>query len=281
MRKCCLGDSALLTLLHDDAPYGDLTTELLGIGGRPGLIVFTARGPMRVCASEEAIRLFQLTGAAARLKLGSGRFAPAGAELLSARGSAQALHLAWKTAQTLMEYASGVASAAAAIVDALHGAGYGIPVACTRKHFPGTKAMAVKAVQSGGAVMHRLGLSETLLVFAEHRVFMERPLSDHFRELRLRSPERKLVAEVSSIDEALTLAQAGCDVLQLERFTPDQLAACKARLQLAQLSPLLAAAGGVTTDNAVAYAAAGADLLVTSAPYFARPMDIQVTIKPI
>lgn len=280
MRKCCLGDTALQTLLHDDAPYGDLTTELLGIGGRPGQIVFTARGPMRVCASEEAIRLFQLAGAAARLKLGSGRFAPAGAELLSARGSAQALHLAWKTAQTLMEYASGVASAAAAIVDALHGAGYCIPVACTRKHFPGSKAMAVKAVQSGGAVMHRLGLSETLLVFAEHRVFLERPLSDHLRELRLRSPERKLVAEVGSIDEAITLAQAGCDVLQLERFTPEQLAACKAQLQSAQLGPLLAAAGGVTADNAVAYAAAGADLLVTSAPYFARPMDIKVEITP-
>lgn len=281
MLTTCLGDSALRQLLQDDAPHGDLTTALLGIGGKPGRIVFTARGPMRVCGSEEAVRLFQLAGAAARLKLGSGRFAPAGAELLSARGSAQALHLAWKTAQTLMEYASGIASSAAAMVDALHAAGHGIPVACTRKSFPGTKAMAVKAVQAGGAVMHRLGLSETLLVFAEHRAFLERPLADHLRELAQRSPERKRVAEVASIDEAIALASAGCDVLQLERFTPADVARCKARVARMTPAPLLAAAGGVTVENVVAYADAGADLIVTSAPYFARPLDIQVVIEAL
>jgi nicotinate-nucleotide pyrophosphorylase len=35
--------------------------------------------------------------------------------------------------------------------------------------FPGTQAAAIKAVLSGGASPHRLSLSETLLVFAEHR----------------------------------------------------------------------------------------------------------------
>ncbi len=206
--------------------------------------------------------------------------APAGAELLLARGPAQALHLAWKTAQTLMEYASGIASATAAIVDALHSAGHAIPVACTRKNFPGTKALSVKAIHSGGAVMHRLGLSETVLVFPEHRVFLDRPLREHMAELRQRSPERKCVAEVGSLKEAENLAEAGCEVLQLERFTPEQVSMCKARLEALGLNPLLAAAGGVLVSNAVAYADAGADLIVTSAPYFAGPMDIKVVIEP-
>ncbi|MDU1803205.1 MAG: ModD protein, partial [Bradyrhizobium sp.] len=42
----------------------------------------------------------------------------------------------------------------------------------------------------------------------------------------------------------------------------------------------IAAAGGVNAQNAAAYAAAGADLLVTSAPYLARPCDVQVRITP-
>ncbi|MFN5411999.1 MAG: hypothetical protein ACK5CS_34705, partial [Bradyrhizobium sp.] len=42
-----------------------------------------------------------------------------------------------------------------------------------------------------------------------------------------------------------------------------------------QIRPIIAAAGGVNAQNAAAYAAAGADLLVTSAPYLARPCDVQ------
>lgn len=44
--------------------------------------------------------------------------------------------------------------------------------------------------------------------------------------------------------------------------------------------PLLAVAGGVRADNAAAYVAAGADLLVTSAPYSAPPRDIAVSFSP-
>jgi molybdenum transport protein len=67
-------------------------------------------------------------------------------------------------------------------------------------------------------------------------------------------------------------------VLQLEKFSPEQVAACRAALVERNLQPLLAVAGGVNAANAVAYARAGAELLVTSAPYFARPADVQVTI---
>jgi hypothetical protein len=48
-----------------------------------------------------------------------------------------------------------------------------IAVACTRKSILDTKQFAVAAVKAGGAVMHRLGLSETVLVFPEHRAFLQ------------------------------------------------------------------------------------------------------------
>jgi molybdenum transport protein len=43
---------------------------------------------------------------------------------------------------------------------------------------------------------------------------------------------------------------------------------------------LVAAAGGINAGNAAAYARAGADVVVTSAPYLARPRDVQVRISP-
>ena len=45
-----------------------------------------------------------------------------------------------------------------------------------------------------------------------------------------------------------------------------------------RVRPIIAAAGGVNAANAAAYAEAGADVLVTSSPYLAKPKDVQVEI---
>ncbi|MDQ5909719.1 MAG: putative pyrophosphorylase ModD [Pseudomonadota bacterium] len=272
MSPCALSDAALNRLLAEDVPFGDLTTESLDLTGRPGRLEFHARGAMTVCGAEEAVRLFMLAGAMAHLVTPSGATVDNGTVLLTAEGSADTLHRAWKTAQTLVEWASGMASGAAALVHAAAP----VPVACTRKNAPGTKALSIKAIQSGGAIVHRLGLSETLLVFAEHRLFLDEPPGVTIARLRNRQPEKKIVVEVGSEDEALTWACVGADVLQLEKFTPAALRACRECLEAEGLHPVLAAAGGVCVDNVANYVAAGADLIATSAPYSAAPRDVQV-----
>jgi molybdenum transport protein len=275
-----LDDTQLLALLREDAPFGDLTSDTLLPRGQAGRMRFEARGPMCVAATEEALRLVQLAGARAELLAHSGSRAVAGQVLLQAEGPAHALLLAWKVAQTLVEATSGIATATAAIVDALRTEGFATPLACTRKNFPGTRAIAAKAVRAGGGTMHRLGLSETLLVFAEHRAFIAPDrLTASLAALRATQPEKRLVAEVGDADEAIALAGAGVELLQLERFTPAALRALRERLQTLGLAPKLAPAGGVTRVNALDYARAGADLLISSAPYFAPPADVKVRIE--
>ncbi|MBS1208413.1 MAG: ModD protein [Proteobacteria bacterium] len=273
----CLSDAALHAMLADDVPYGDLTTRSLGIGAQPAIMVMRARRAMRVCGSEEAARLVELAGGEVLSCVASGTQAAEGAELLRARGSLESLQIAWKTAQTLMEYLSGIASCAAEMLQLVRDEGFDLPLACTRKNFPGTRALAAKAVVAGGAVAHRLGLSETLLVFPDHRVFVDKAaLPGVFARIRRQYPEKKLVAEAGDLAEALWLAECGAEILQLERFSPAALSECKQALATHNLRALLAPAGGVTRDNALAYARAGADFLVSSAPYFAPPRDVQV-----
>ncbi|WP_332460542.1 beta/alpha barrel domain-containing protein [Thiocapsa bogorovii] len=108
-----LDDHALQQLLNEDVSFGDLTTESLGIEARPGTIRFFARDPMTVCCSEEAARLLTLCGADAYVRTPSGTPAETGTLLLEATGTAAALHRAWKTAQTLMEWSSGVTTSTA------------------------------------------------------------------------------------------------------------------------------------------------------------------------
>ena len=184
----------------------------------------------------------------------------------------------WKVAQTLIEIWSGVATAARDIVDAARAVSPTIAVACTRKNTPGTKRFAVAAVKAGGATMHRLGLSETVLVFGEHRGFLNEPLAATVTRLRATLPEKKLITEVASIDAALAAAEAGFDVLQLEKFAPADVATLVQQLAVRPSRPVVAVAGGVNAGNAAAYAEAGAEVLVTSAPYMAKPRDVQVRI---
>lgn len=270
-----LSDHEIHLLLAEDVPFGDLTTESIGIAARHGEIRFFARDPMVVCGVEEAARMFQLCGAAVRTHSLSGQAAPPETLLLSAEGSAGALHRGWKAAQTLMEWCGGIASRTADIVAAARRGHPDAMVAGTRKNVPGNRRLAVKACKAGGAVMHRNGLSETLLVFAEHRQFLggEAPAATLAR-LRRQCPEKRVVVEVATLQEALIWADA--DVLQLEKFTPEQVAETAAALAERGSAAVVAAAGGVNANNAEAYARAGARLLVTTAPHLAPPRDVQV-----
>lgn len=279
MNPYCLPDNFLVALLDDDVPCGDATTHALEIGRQQGRLTFRARTAMVLCGAEEALRLGQLrdlspTGV---IRSSSERL-NAGDEILTLHGNAANLHAVWKTAQTLMEYLSGIASATADIVSAARRANPDIGVACTRKNFPGTKAAAIKAVLCGGASPHRLNLSETLLVFAEHRIFLgnEDPAATIHR-LRREWPERSIVVEVADEAEAQCWQQAGADILQLEKMSPELVERIKQNIP-ATARTRVAAAGGINSANAEAYARAGADILVTSAPYFAPPRDVAVTV---
>jgi len=271
-----LSDAEIDRLLAEDVPFGDLTTLSLGIGAEPGLMAFRARGAMTVSAVEEAVRLIERAGAKVTAAVASGASLEADAVILEAVGPASALLAGWKAAQTLVEVASGIASVTRAIVDAATAVAPEVVVACTRKTFPGTKAIAIKAVMAGGAIVHRLGLSETVLLFPEHRVFApDTPLPELLARLKSRCPEKKIVVEVGNAEEALRAAEAGADVVQLEKFAPAAVARVVAMIGS---STLVAAAGGINPGNAAAYAASGARVLVTSAPYWAPPRDVAVSI---
>jgi molybdenum transport protein len=270
-------------LLEDDVPYGDLTTETLGIGASPGSMAFSARAAMVLALAEDAAAIIELAGCRVELAASSGdRLAP-DAPILTAHGPAAGLLRSWKVAQTLIEIWSGVASETRAIVEAARAVAPRIAIACTRKNVPGTKRSAVASVKAGGGAMHRLGLSETVLVFPEHRAFLdELSLFEVVERLRKGAPEKKLVVEVTGIDAAVAAAVAGFDVIQAEKFTPADMAALVRRINAmayGSARPLVAAAGGINAANAADYAATGADILVTSAPYLAKPRDVQVRIS--
>lgn len=276
-------DSEIERFMEEDVPYGDLTTHLLGMGDRPGRIVFSTREETTLCCTEEAARLLQKCGATVASCMPSGTKLSAGIEFLAADGPAQALHTGWKVALNLLEYASGIASRTQRIVEKSRAVNPSLSVVTTRKSFPGTKKIAIKAVTAGGALPHRLGLSETVLVFRQHTAFLGglEAFLGTIPELRLKARETKIIVEADTCEEALLIARSGADIVQLDKIAPAELADTVRAIRVTNPNILISAAGGINESNAAEYAATGIDIIVLSSVYFGKPSDIGVSIKPV
>ncbi len=278
-----LPDSDIEKFIDEDMPYGDLTTLLLGIGALPGKITFTSREQTTLCCTEEAARVLERCGASVDFLLQSGTTVEAGMTILSASGSASSMHAGWKVALNLLEYASGIATRTHKIVKQVKEVNASITVVTTRKSFPGTKKVAIKAIMAGGALPHRLGLSESVLVFRQHTAFCGG--LDHFlttvTELKAQAQEQKIIVEADSAEEALAIAASGVDVVQLDKLLPEALSLLVQQLRKEAPGVKISAAGGINAQNASAYAETGVDMLVLSSVYFGKPSDIAVSISAL
>ncbi len=278
-----LPDSDIERFMDEDVPYGDLTTMLLGIGALRGEITFTSREATTLCCTEEAARVLERCGAAVNFLLPSGSTIDAGVTFLSASGAAGSLHAGWKVALNLLEYASGIATRTRKIVNRVKAVNDSITVVTTRKSFPGTKKVAIKAIMAGGALPHRLGLSESVLVFRQHTAFcggLELFLQT-VTGMKAKAPEHKIIVEADSAEEALAIAVAGVDVVQLDKLQPEALTRLVQQLHIVAPAVKISAAGGIIAENASAYAETGVDMLVLSAVYFGKPSDIAVSITSL
>jgi molybdenum transport protein len=275
-----LPDAEIERFLAEDCPYGDLTTTILDIGSLPGRIVYTSRDETVVCCTEEAARLFERLGCSAKILRPTGALIQSGTPLLEAEGPAGSLHAGWKAGLNLLEAASGIATRTRALVRAAQQGAAGVEVVATRKVFPGTKPVAAKAVLAGGALPHRLGLSESVLVFHQHVVFLkdEAELWERIPRIKERAKEKKIAVEVNHQKDAVAAARAGVDVVQVDKLGPEELKELVHAVKAVSPGAIVAAAGGINLDNVAAYAAAGAEVLVTSAMYWGKPADIGVTM---
>lgn len=274
-------DAVIDALIAEDVPYIDLTTHLLDIGSREGEMAYFTREDAVLCGTEEVRRILERFHLSVTFSLPSGSAVEAGQTFLRAAGKAEALHMAWKVCQTIFEYCSGIATKTRKMVELARRENPHVSIVTTRKSFPGTKALAIKAVIAGGAMPHRLGISETILVFEQHMKFLGglQGFLKQVPELKQKACEKKLIVEAHSVEDGLLLLKAGVDGLQLDKLSPAVLKEAVPRLREANPGAVLLAAGGITEQRVAEYARTGVDALVTTSVYQAKPLDIGVRMK--
>lgn len=280
-------DELLDRLLLDDAPLGDLTTRSLGIGGEHGRMFFMPRHDGRISGLGAALGIMKKLGLKSASDFSDGDEFSSGTVVLAAEGRAEALHLAWKVSQNIMEWACGVATHTASMLAAGRARNPSLHLACTRKSIPGTKPLAQAAVTHGGGIVHRGGISETILLFRWHACFTREPadLTGHIAALRRNAPEKQITVEVENMLEARSVLEAAPEcrphALQLDKFPANDTAEVVDLARRHVPGMKILAAGGITLENIAEYAATGIDLAVSSSPYYAKPLDIKVVMEKV
>lgn len=273
--------------IEEDVPYIDLTCEVLGIRNQPGEMEYFTRESCVLAGSDIARRIMRNLGCEVLTSSEDGQLVSAGQTFFTVRGAAADLHAAWKVCLNVFDHLSAVATKTRSMVDEVHAVNPECEVLTTRKSMPGAKDLLTCAVMAGGAFPHRLGLSETVLVFEQHLSFFGgfNRFVEELPRIKARCVEKKLFVEADA-QRAIALARAssdghGVDGIQLDKVPVSELAELVRRIREIDPRITIIAAGGINPQNAGAYAACGVDGLATTAPFTAKPVDMSVRMKPL
>ena len=273
--------------IEEDVPYIDLTCEVLGVHNQPGEMEYFTRESCVLAGTDIARRIMRNLGCEVLASSEDGQLVSAGQTFFTVRGAAADLHAAWKVCLNVFDHLSAVATKTRSMVDAVHAVNPECEVLTTRKSMPGAKDLLTCAVMAGGAFPHRLGLSETVLVFEQHLAFFGgfNRFVEEMPRIKARCVEKKLFVEADA-QRALALARAssdghGVDGIQLDKVPVSELAELVRRIREIDPRITIIAAGGINPQNAGAYAACGVDGLATTAPFTAKPVDMSVRMRSL
>ena len=268
--------------ISEDVPYLDLTSEVLGVADQAGEMEYYTREECVLAGTDVVRRIARNLGCEVVAVRFDGDRIAAGESFMTLRGPASALHQVWKVGLNTFDHLSAVATKTRQMVDAAHEANPRCEILTTRKSIPGAKDLLTAAVRAGGAWPHRLGLSETVLVFDHHIAFLGGfdAFVERLPEVKRRCVEKKLFVEAGE-EQARILARAGVDGIQFDKVPVERLASLVEELRAIDPHLTLIAAGGINPGNAAAYAATGVDGLATTAPFSAKPLDMSVRMRPV
>lgn len=245
-------------LLEDLGRSGDLTTDAIVPAAAKAKTALVARQPGVVAGLAAAATAFRLVDPLIEVVVErpDGTVLAAGDRIATIAGPARGMLTAERVALNFLGHLSGVASAAATLVEAVRG--HRARICCTRKTMPGLRALQKYAVRVGGGMNHRFGLDDGVLIKDNHVA-----VAGGIRPAILAARNSvghlvKIEVEVDTLDQLEEALATGVDAVLLDNMTPDQLATA---VRLIDGRAIAEASGRITPQTAPAIAASGVDLI--------------------
>ena len=198
----------------------------------------------------------------------------AGKVLITAQGNTRKLLLAERSALNFLSHLSGISTLTNQWVLAVSGTK--CQIRDTRKTTPGLRHLEKFAVRMGGGVNHRLGLSQAALIKDNH-ILATGSISKAFNAIKKEYPGKEIEIEVDSIEQLKEAINLKPELILLDNMSVEQ---CIEAVSITAGSVELEASGGITINNAKAYAATGVNYLAIGALTHSAPtLDIGLDFK--
>ncbi|MHB1537168.1 MAG: carboxylating nicotinate-nucleotide diphosphorylase [Solirubrobacteraceae bacterium] len=270
-------DGLVRRALAEDVGDGDVTTEATVPADARAAALVRQKSAGVIHGLDVAEAVFRALDARMRFE----RLAPEGrwrgdGPVLCLEGSARALLTGERTALNFLAHLSGVATQAARAARAVQGAS--TRVLDTRKTTPGLRALEKAAVAAGGAVNHRSGLFDAILL-KENHIAAAGGIAEAIARARAAAPElaSTLEVEVRDVEELQQALEAGAPRLLLDNMTLEQIAAAVVQVD-GRAS--LEVSGGVTLERLREIAATGVDFVSIGALTHSAPaLDLSMILE--
>ena len=293
--------------LAEDVGSGDATTAAIVQRGTMAKASIIARQTL-VCAglplAESVFRVLDPQMNVACLH-NEGSFVEPGTELIDLAGEAQAILSGERTALNFLAHLCGIATLTRRFVEQL--AGTHARIRDTRKTTPGLRELEKYAVKAGGGTNHRFGLYDAVLIKENHIAMaggvkaaldkahahtslkMAAPRTASAYDAAGQDPEvvgpgpLLVQIEVRDKTELREAMEAGAEAVLLDNMTPEEAKDCVVLTRSLRHHCIIEISGGITLDNARAYADTGADFLSAGALTHSAPaanLSLLVESKP-
>jgi len=204
-------------------------------------------------------------------------------EIVQIRGNARAILTGERTALNFLAHLCGIATLTRRFVEQL--AATKTRIRDTRKTTPGLRALEKYAVKTGGGANHRFGLYDAILLKENHIVLaggIKAALDKAHTYTAPKTPPPRTASaydaagldpevvgpgplpvqiEVRDVRELIEAIGAGAEAVLLDNMTPERAAECVKIARGLRGDCVIEISGGITLENARAYAEAGADFL--------------------
>jgi nicotinate-nucleotide pyrophosphorylase (carboxylating) len=273
-------DNAVRAALDEDlGRAGDITTLATIPAGRTATAVMAVRKPGTVAGLPLAEATFRLIDPSVKFEtLVEDGTTVAGNRTPVARisGDARSILSAERVALNYMCRMSGIATLTAKYVALV--AHTNAKICCTRKTTPGLRAFEKYAVRCGGAMNHRFGLDDAILIKDNH-VAVCGGIREALRAAKAAAGHLvKVEIEVDTLDQLREVIEEGADFCLLDNMSVEQM---REAVKIAAGRVKFEASGGINLETVKAIAETGVDLissgaLTHSAPILDVGLDIEI-----
>jgi nicotinate-nucleotide pyrophosphorylase (carboxylating) len=260
-------DPLLRGWLQEDIGRGDRTTSTLLLeDATPGTAQWVAKAPGIIAGLPVAARVFQLLNEKVSFVpvAEEGTKCQPGQVIAEIHGSLEALLMGERVALNVAMGLSGIATLTHIYVEQI--ADLPAQLVDTRKTTPGLRLLEKYATAVGGAINHRMGLDDAVMIKDNH-IAAAGGIAAAITRIRAHIPYPLTIeVETESLEQVKTALDHQADIIMLDNMPVEMMREAVQLIRRQDSRVKIEASGNVTLQTIRAVAETGVDYISSSAP---------------